>query len=213
MVRRFASEHRRTALCGIESPVRVERWPWIPLLLFSDAERPLTGMSKHGFVELTRPAPAYVPENQADRPPDSGIRPTSAAEDIVAGIKAEPLDHGSAHDKERRGAMSGCLHAVEIEPLLQHGAQRRQHNRDVLWQATGHHAVDRDLLHRGDALVRRYDTDNLLGIPTEIIDDFLDQARSRKDYREAVGPTQTIDLLHCSLIVSDLEGIEFCQFL
>src|SRR5687768_11747507 len=109
MVRRFAGEDGRTTLFGIESPLRMERRPRVPLFLFSDAEGPLTRMTKHGFVELTCPASTYVPENQTDRPPDSGVRPRSASEDIVARIKAEPLDHAPAHDEERRGAMSGGL--------------------------------------------------------------------------------------------------------
>ncbi len=76
-------------------------------------------MAQHSFVELTCSAPAYVPENQADRPSDSGVGTTSARKDVVAGIKAEPLDRGPAHDEERSSAVSGGLNTVEIEAAME----------------------------------------------------------------------------------------------
>src|SRR5262245_27577095 len=211
MVRRLASEDGHTALCRIEPAIRMQRPPRHPLLLFSDAVGPLPGMAQHSFVELTCPASAYVPENQADRPADSGVGTTSAREDIVAGIKAEPLDCGPAHDEERRSAVSGGLNTVEVEAIRQHGAQCGQDYRDIFRKAAGHHAVDSDLLHGGYTLIGRYDPDDLLRIIAEIIQNSLDEAWRGKDHRKSVGPTQTIDLLHCSLIVFGLDHIEFCQ--
>src|SRR5262245_40592888 len=98
MVWRLASKDGHTSIPGIDSPVRMERPPRIPLLLFSDTVGPLPGMAQHSLVELTCPAPAYVPENQADRPSDSGVGSTSTREDVVARIEAKPLNRGPAHD-------------------------------------------------------------------------------------------------------------------
>ena len=62
---------------------------------------------------------------------------------------------GPLHDDEGGREVRRRRHAVKVEGRIARRLDRREHDRQVLGPAARHHRVDRDLLHRGAAVVGR----------------------------------------------------------
>ena len=63
----------------------------------------------------------------------------------------------AVNDNHRSDISRGCLHAVEIEPCLQHASDCGDNQRKMLRQTASHHGIGGDLLDGGDSVQRRND--------------------------------------------------------
>ncbi len=133
-------------------------------------------------------AAADVPQHEAQRTPDRRRSTAAMAEGTFLDVEPELFNCRTADDNQRRARMRRRLHAIEIEPFLEHRLDRSDHDRHVLRLAARHHAVDRDFFDGRNTVARRHHADDFPGIALEVLENALDRAARRRHDRQTVGP-------------------------
>ena len=125
-----------------------ERRERAAVLALGEAERELAGVAERGPVDPAGPPAADVADHQLQRAPDGDVRAVALAEGVDAAVHADPAGDRAVDDAPpaRRSRWWPAGRAGRTPRCS--GLHRREHDRQVLGQAAGHHRVDGDLLHR-----------------------------------------------------------------
>ena len=153
------------ALLGPVASAHVVGLPGAPLLVLAEAEGVFAGPAEGGAVGVAGVAAADGDEDEADGAADGGVGAVTRAEHAGVAVDAQLVPDRAVDQQRRPHVSGGGLDAVEVEAGLHDALHRGDDHRQVFRQATRHHAVDRDLLHRGRGPLGRYLSDDLLWVP------------------------------------------------
>ena len=120
-------------------------------------------------------------------------RGCALAERVVGGVHAERAADRAVDDDERRAAAGARGAAVQCELGLAHRLDDRDHDRQVLGQAAGHHRGDRDFLRGDAAAAHRLDADHVGRLEARGGKKARDGVFGRRDDRQAVGPAVALE--------------------
>ena len=125
-------------------------------------------------------------------PADGGVGAVPRAEEVVAGVDAEPLDDRAVDDCEDTCAAEAGRRADEVEQRVQHRLGCGEHNREVVGKTTSHHRVGGQLLHGDHSSPFRHRAHHLISRTARGVDGPLHELDGRRHDWKVVVPSEPI---------------------
>ena len=182
--------HGDSALVRAEPPVYVVGLPGAALFVLGDAHTELGGQADEVGVAGPGLAVADVDEAQAQSAPDGGV---GLVDHAGAHGRGAAVDAGSGGDgpvDQDQGSLGVArhLHIPVVHLRLGDALQSRQQDGELRGLAAGHHGVDGNLLHRGQAETGLHHHDHVLGGAPGALEHGLHGGRRGRDDGDTVAP-------------------------
>ena len=160
------------------------------------------GVAERALVVLMQQEARDVAQVEPPEAADRGVRLEAVAQRALLVVEAELLDQRAVqHDQRLRPRrVAGMLDAVL---RIGHRLGQRDQDGHVFRPAAGHHAVHRDVPHRGHAVVGQELADGVIGRQVGEGEELGDLLLGRRHDRQAVAPAvleeEAIDLLEAAV--------------